>query len=135
MANLSLKDSTGQQHIYPGITSIKIKNENGGLTEYYQDKQSYETLVPVEIVIPYSGWDGTKYEITISDHGEATNLRLGIPPGSSMENAEVLIKSGLTLSHFSNYYSDSVYKNTNLIIRASAVPLTDVTVVLWGFSL
>ncbi|MBQ8331127.1 MAG: hypothetical protein IJX94_01340 [Clostridia bacterium] len=93
---------------------------------------------PVEFVLSKDLWNGTIYTITTTEYGEVGALQLGIPPTSSMANANRLIRCALTIPQITNTRIDTDgddVKETNqatITISAVTAPDEDVTVAIWG---
>ena len=93
---------------------------------------------PVEFVLSKDGWNGTIYTITTEEYGVVGDLQLGIPPNSTMPNAQRLIQCALTIPQISNVMVDNdgdEVKETNratITISAVTAPTEDVTIAIWG---
>lgn len=89
-------------------------------------------------------WNGTTYQITVSEYGEIKEgLQIGIPPTSSAANAEKVIKAALTIPRFENETkkvdtdgdgeNDTyVYSQTIITISAVTAPTNDIEIAIWG---
>lgn len=93
---------------------------------------------PVEFTLSKDGWNGTIYTIQTTEYGEVNGLRLGIPPTSSMTNAQRLIECALTIPEVANTMidtDDDNVKDTNratITISAVTAPIEDLVIAIWG---
>lgn len=88
--------------------------------------------VCLEFTLEASKWNGTVYTLTVSDHGAADELRLGLPANTSAVNAKRLVESALTMPYVRNYTSNDIQYIT-MEISAVYAPTEDVQIAIWGF--
>lgn len=127
MANIVLKNASGEDIIYKGITSIKLNTEDGSVAEFVESPIVHVIGDYVEFTLLLDNWNGTTYTITTSEYVNITDVQLGIPPNSSLSNARMLIQSCLTIPGL-----ESDESSTTIRIGAVKAPTSDVTVAIWG---
>lgn len=137
MANLLLKGQDGIEREYHGITCINFKTAEGGLATFVEDRPNYVIGRPVEFTLDPTMWNGTTYTLTFSDYGEVSdNIQIGVPPMSSMKNANLVVQSAISIPEVANSFttvdSVSTYSSTTLTLVAVTAPIEEITIAIWG---
>lgn len=141
MADIFLINKYGEPQVYSGISCVKFKNSDGGVSEFYSRKNNYVVGTPINITIPVSEWSGTKYTFEVSEFGPIENLQIGIPVESSIENAQIIMECALTIPYWRNSYLDKdddgiaeTYSCSTISISALKTPTKDIAVCIWGLA-
>ena len=139
----------GASNLYRNVNGQAVKYNlyrviNGALVrvnEYVYTEP--EAVTHVEFTLSANYWNGTTYEIEVTEYGEAGELLIGIPPASNPANARLLERCALTIVKISNTYTKTdmdgdgeketnVYTSTTITISAVTAPTEDVTIAIWG---
>ena len=95
---------------------------------------------PTEFTLAADGWNGTTYTIVTTEYGTVGELQIGIPPSSSMTNAETMRRCALTIPQIVNQMIDTNgdrVTDTNqatIYISAVTAPTEDIVVAIWGLT-
>ena len=67
----------------------------------------YVLGTPVDFVLSATAWNGTIYELTVTEYGEVGELQIGIPTSSSIVNAQLLEQCAMTIAQIENSYTNT----------------------------
>lgn len=89
---------------------------------------------PTVFTLDKDKWNGTSYSLVIGQYDAVSNnIQLGVPPQSSMYNADIVTKCAMTIPKIS-YASGDNGRTYTVIISAVNVPVVDVQIAIWGLS-
>lgn len=126
MANIVLRNAAGENVTYKGITSIIFNTDDGSTVEFIEGSRTYVLGKYTEYTLTLDKWNGTTYTLTTTDYLNVVDAQLGIPPNSSLDNAQTIIHSCLTIANIENNESNTVFT-----IGAVKAPTKDVTIAIW----
>lgn len=95
---------------------------------------------PTEFTLTADGWNGTTYTIVTTEYGTVGELQIGIPPASSMTNAETMRRCALTIPQIVNQMIDTNgdrvtdINQATIYISAVTAPTEDIVVAIWGLT-
>lgn len=106
----------------------------------FSNQTVYVVGEPTEFTLTADGWNGTTYTIVTTDYGTVGELQIGIPPSSSMTNAETMKRCALTIPQIVNQMIDTNgdgvtdINQATIYISAVTAPTEDIVVAIWGLT-
>lgn len=129
-------DTVTPDVLFAGYTAHNRLNEK--ITGTYTpsaDSVNYVAGNPQTFTLYATGWNGTSYNLDLSSYPNVSgNIVIGVPPASSMYNAELMAQCALSISQVYIYRNSDtgVVSTATAYISAVTQPTEDLLITIWG---